>query len=141
MADTDWISKLNELQGSGSVADALKKAFLLPPIAFLLTTADALEAIVSFFVDVPIAFINGLVNVAFSILGGEGFTGVSGILDAAASASAESISFFGFFSFPAGVAVVLMAGLILSWYLSREDTSDTLPFSFTDIPIIGTEEE
>lgn len=140
-SDTNWLKKFKNLGGESN-ADKLVRALLIVPVAFLLSLANALEAIVSFFEVIPNTVIGGISEFIGSLFGiGSGTYGIAGILDAATQASATSISVFGVFSFPAGVLIILGAATLIAYYLENPNTSDFIPFSFTDFPLIGTQEE
>ena len=68
------------------------------------------------------------------------------IVIAGADASADSIGpggewAIGPFSFAIGVGSVLLAGLLIARYLQEDETSDLLPFTFSDFPGVGVEED
>ncbi|TKX82044.1 hypothetical protein EXE53_00070 [Halorubrum sp. SD626R] len=116
---------------------ALTRLLFLPIAAFFIQAANAVEAISNVFINPLGAFAGGLESIVRSLLG----DGAAGIIEAGAEASQADISLFGIGGFPVSLAVVFAGAFVLSWYLSRQDTSDTIPFSFTDIPFLGVEED
>ncbi|TKX78434.1 hypothetical protein EXE53_21165 [Halorubrum sp. SD626R] len=109
----------------------------LPIAAFFIQAANAVEAISNVFISPLGAFSDNLAAIVTALLG----DGAAGIIEAGAEASQADVSVFGIGGFPVALGVALSGAFILSWYLSRQDTSDTIPFSFTDIPFIGVEED
>lgn len=134
--DTDWISKLNGLSSVDDLDGAVTRLFLLPIAAFFVQAANVVEAISSVVIDPTFALGSGVGAVLGSIL-----DGASEVVSAGAAASATDISVFGLFGFPAGLGIALGGGLVLAWYLGRDETSDTIPFTFTDLPFVGVNED
>lgn len=134
---TSWISRLNRVGQIDDIDGALTRLLFLPIAAFFIQAANAVEAISNVIISPLGAFADGLGSIVTSLLG----DGAAEIIQAGAEASQADISIFGIGGFPVSLGVVFAGALVLSWYLSREDTSDFLPFSFTDIPFIGVEED
>lgn len=72
--------------------------------------------------------------------------GAAQIVGQGAVTSARSLvpgSFFaaGPLTFAEGIAAAGLGLLVMAWILGRGPTSDTIPFSFTDIPFLGVDEE
>lgn len=44
-------------------------------------------------------------------------------------------------TFAEGIAAAGLGILVMTWILSREVTSDTIPFSATDVPFLGVDED
>jgi hypothetical protein len=82
------------------------------------------------------AFAGGVESIVVSFLGGS-----AEIIGAGADASAGDVSVFGIGAFPIGLLIVFVGAFVLANYLEREETSDLLPFTFTDIPFFGVEEQ
>jgi hypothetical protein len=134
---TSWISRLNEVGQIQDLDGALTRLLFLPIAAFFIQAANAVEATSNVIISPLGAFADGLGSIVTSLLG----DGAAGIIEAGAEASQADVSVFGIGGFPVSLAVVFAGALVVSWYLSRQDTSDTIPFSFTDIPFIGVEED
>jgi|GEM_PF-7084032 len=138
MADgTDWVDRLNDVSSVDDIDGAFTRLLFLPIAAFFVQAANAVEAISNVVIAPLGEFSDGLVDVVESLLG----DGAADIIESGAEASATEISVFGIASFPASLGIAFAGGLVLAWYLSREDTSDTIPFSFTDLPFLGVEED
>ena len=138
---TDWIDRLQDIRDGDSIADTLQRILILPIVAFFVQAANAVEALFDVFIVPVRQFIGGIGAMIGSLFGLEGQVGISGIIDAGAAATAQEVSVFGIFSFPASVAIILLTGAIVAWYLTRKSSSDFIPWTFTDFPLIGTEEE
>jgi len=140
--DQDWIERLNELEdtvggeGDSSLVNVVERVLLLPLIAFFLQLANALEAIL----DVFIVPTNELIDGSTQFLTAT-FDGVENIIQSGAEASAGGVEGFGLVGFPLAQAVVLLGGAVIALFLLLGPTGDTAPFTFTDIPFVGTEEE
>lgn len=139
----DAISKLKELNTTDSpnAGKILLLAFILPIVQFFSKGAEAIGALMDVFIVPVQTFIEGIGQLMIAIL-----AGAAGIVGAASGASAESFrsgifSTLGPFAFPLGIATVLMGALVMNYYLRLEQTSDLIPFSGTDFPLIGAEEE
>jgi hypothetical protein len=68
------------------------------------------------------------------------------IAEAGAASAVQSLSPGGMFyigplTWPIAVATALSGLMVLAWYLSQNATSDALPGTFTDLPLVGTDEE
>jgi len=140
---TDWVERLEDLQGgSDDPARALERVLLLPMIAFMLQFANALEAVLDLFI-VPVRSLLDGIDALLGALFGSGATGAADVISAGAQETIRSLRDgpFSVLSFNVGVIVVLLSGVIIAYYLQRESTSDLVPFTFTDFPIIGTDEE
>jgi len=133
---TDWISRLNGIAAVDDLDGAVTRLFLLPIVAFFVQAANVVEAIFSLIGDPLLALGTGIGGILDSITGG-----ASEIINAGAAASATDVSIFGLFGFPLGLGIALGGGLVLAWYLGREVTSDTIPFTFTDLPLVGVDED
>ncbi|NHN40056.1 hypothetical protein G9C85_00185 [Halorubellus sp. JP-L1] len=138
---TDWIAQYERIKtavgGDGGPSAVIQRVLLLPIIAFGLQTANIIEAVTSFFIEPTTALIGGISNDVI----GELLGGVGNILGAGAGASADGVDAFWVLGFPASIAVILAGGYLVARYLSEDSTGDTIPFSFTDFPLIGTEED
>ena len=144
MADkpgSGWIDQWEDLKGGDSIATALVTAFLLPVVAFFMSLANVAQALLSPFIDLPNALVNGIVTFIGSLFGTGDTFGLSDLFSTAARMSGQEISIFGVFSLPAGVAIILASGAMVAYYLEQESTSDLIPFSFTDFPLLGANEE
>lgn len=133
---TDWIGKLNEVSKINDLDSALTRLLFLPIAAFFVQFANAVEAISRILIDPARAFAAGVQSIVLSLLGGS-----ADIIGAGADASAGDVSVFGLFAFPFSLLIVFVAAFILANYLEREETSDLIPFTFTDIPFFGVEEQ
>lgn len=137
MADgTDWIGRLNEVSQINDLDSALTRLLFLPIAAFFVQFANAIEAISRILIDPAMAFAGGVESIVVSFLGGS-----AEIIGAGADASAGDVSVFGIGAFPIGLLIVFVGAFVLANYLEREETSDLIPFTFTDIPFFGVEEQ
>jgi hypothetical protein len=134
---TDWIDRLNQVSSVDDIDGAFTRLLFLPIAAFFVQAANAVEAISNVIIAPLGQFADGLVAIVRSLLG----DGAAEIIEAGAEASAADISVFGIASFPVGLGVAFGGAFVLSLYLSNQDTSDLIPFSFTDIPFLGVEED
>lgn len=135
---TDYIERLNDLASvdTDSLSQSVTKLVLLPIVAFFGSMATAIEAGADVVILPLRALAEGAAGVLDGLLGGGG-----DIIDAGAQASAAGTDVFGILAYPIGIAIVLGGAYLLAAYLSEEETSDLLPFTFTDIPGLGTEED
>lgn len=133
---TDWISRLNDVAAINDLDSALTRLLFLPIAAFFVQLANAVEAFSRILIDPAFALASGVVGVINGLVGGAGR-----IIGAGADASAGDVSVFGIGGFPIAIGVAFVGAFILANYLERQETSDTLPFTFTDIPFFGVEEE
>jgi hypothetical protein len=137
----DWIQKLQDLRGDRPTSDVIVDLLLLPVVAFFLQLANVLEAILNLII-VPLGtMIDGVEAFLSSLFGIGDVFGGSDIISEAARISASKVEVFGLFSFPVGVALFLSVLALIAGYLRWEATGDTVPGIFTDLPLVGTEEE
>lgn len=134
---TDWVDRLNSVSNVEDIDGAFTRLFFLPITAFFVQAAGAVEAISNLIIAPLATFTAGLQAIVRALLG----DGAARIIAAGAEASAAEISVFGIASFPAGLGIAFLGAFILQAYLSQEDTADLLPFSFTDLPFVGVEED
>lgn len=130
------VSSIND----GSVANVVPKAMLIPVVAFFTSLANAIGAAFG----VPIATFDGLAKGAQELI--RGLFGVGSILDAGATASAQSFTSgpwaqFGPFSFVIAVGVVGLAALVLARARENPSTGNVVAYLPFDVPFIGTDEE
>jgi hypothetical protein len=138
---TDWINRLNSVTQINDLDSALTRLFFLPIAAFFVQSANAVEAFSRILIDPAVAFASGVQSIVFSLLGGPDSTGISGVIEAGSSATAGDINVFGFFALPVSLVIVFGSGAIIALYLRRQSTADLIPFTFTDIPLLGVEEQ
>jgi hypothetical protein len=135
---TDYISRLNDLASvdTDNLSQSVTKLVLLPIVAFFGSMAAAVEAGADVVILPLRALAEGAAGVLDGLLGGGG-----DIIEAGAQATAAGTDVFGILAYPIGIAIVLAGAYLLAAYLSEEETSDLLPFTTTDIPFLGSEEE
>lgn len=63
------------------------------------------------------------------------------LLSAAVEISANSLAVFGPLAYPVGIIIMAIGLFVLSRLLAAPWSSNLVPFSTTDWPIVGTEEE
>jgi len=131
----NWISEVEDIRGS-ELSDTIEKLLLLPILAFFLQLANALEAIFNVFI-VPIsALLDGIGQFIGSLFGG-----ISQVIGAGAAGTAQNVQQWFVFSLPVAVGVVLLIAMMFAWYTDQDFTSDLIPFSSTDVPFVGNDEE
>lgn len=142
MSQDDRLKGLRELASTprDNLRNVVALMFLLPIYEFFRSSADAIQAIMNIFIQPINAFAAGLEGLVDALLGGP-----VGILDTGATVSQQSLqegvwAQFGPFTFTVAVVVVLSALYILAQYREHPETSDFLPGSSTDIPLIGSDE-
>jgi len=133
---TDWIGRLNDVSTVDDLDGALTRLLFLPITAFFVQAANAVEAISRIIVDPAQAFGSGVQALVTAMLGGS-----ADVLSAGADASASDVGLFGIAGQPVSLVIVFASAYILAAYLSAEPTSDLIPFTFTNIPFIGNEED
>jgi hypothetical protein len=132
---TDWISEVGRVRES-SLGGTIEKLLLLPILAFFLQLANVLEAIFDLFI-VPInTLISGIAEFLGSLFGG-----IAQVLSAGAAGTAQNVQQWFVLSLPVAVAVVVLVAMIFAWYTDQDFTSDLIPFTSTDVPFIGNDEE
>jgi len=133
--DTNWVQRLEQIRDGDSIGTTLQKILVLPIVAFGVQTANLGEALFDF-VIIPLGtFTTNLAGFINTLIGGPGQ-----IIDAGVIGSANQVRLFGIAAFPVAVAIVLAGALVFAYYTDLEVTSDTLPFSVTDLPLIGNDE-
>jgi hypothetical protein len=115
---------------------ALTRLLFLPIAAFFVQASNAVEALTRVFIDPTIALATGADSFVTALIGGSGT-----ILEAGAESSAEGVGVFGIFAQPIALLVVLASAYLLARYLVADTTSDAIPFTFTDFPLIGADED
>lgn len=125
----------------GPPGPLLVTSLLLPVITFLDRVALGIGTILDVFIVPVRAVINGVGHLMLSIL-----LGAADIVAAGAGTSAESLrvgilTALGPLTFPIGVGTILLTAYLMEAYLSQEPTSDFIPFTFTDFPFVGAEED
>jgi hypothetical protein len=126
----------------GGLKNILALMFLLPIYEFFRSSADAVQAIF----NVPISMLTALAD-AFGGLIQAIFGGSANIINAGAMESTRSLTQgiwaqFGPFTFTVAVAVVLLTAYMVTMYAKEEETGDLpIPYSTTDIPLIGSDED
>jgi len=125
----------------GNLKNVVGVLFLLPIYAALTSIADIIDAIAGFPIAIMDAMSTGIGALINSLL-----ENPAAILDASAAETIRSLTSgvwaqFGPLTWPLGTGVILLSGYLVSMYLEEDETSDIVPYSFTDIPFVGTEEE
>jgi hypothetical protein len=133
---TDWISRLNDVAQIDDLDSALTRLLFLPIAAFFVQLANAVEAISRVFIDPLNGVATGIVSIVNSLLGGS-----AQIINLGADATAGDLSAFGIGAFPISLLIVFVGAYILAQYLERPETSDFIPFTFTDLPFVGVQED
>jgi hypothetical protein len=139
----DWVKQLQKLSSSetGSLENAIKKAFVLPLIAFAVSAADAIAAALG----VPITVLSETAN-AIAELARALFVGPAGFLQTGARAAGDSFNTgiwraLGPFQLPVAVIAALMAIWAIAWLRNREITGNVVPGLATDVLFVGEEGE
>lgn len=144
---SDPIRRLSDLSSTaqgmtaGSAQKLLFVTFLLPIITFFDKAAEAVSALMDMFIVPVNSLIDGLGQLILAMIGG-----AASIIGAGAEASAEAFLFgiwsaLGPAAYPAAYISVLSGAYILVRYTMLDETSDLIPFSMTDFPFIGADEE
>lgn len=113
--------------------------FLALAASFITGTQAVFDVLI-----VPInAFTDAIGDIIEAIFGSPAQIVLAGADSAAQSVGPGGEWAIGPFSFAIGVGSVLLAGVLISRYLEDTETSDLLPFTFTDVPtgFIGVEED
>jgi hypothetical protein len=119
-----------------NLAATIQRLLLLPLLAFFLQLANVLEEIFNLFI-VPIgALIDGIGRFLGSL-----FSGISQVIGAGAAGTAQNVQQWFVLSLPVAVAVVILVAMIFAWYTDQDLTSDLIPFTSTDVPFVGNDEE
>jgi hypothetical protein len=134
--DTDWIQRLNDLSTINDLDSALTRLLFLPIAAFFVQAANAVEAVSNVLIAPLDSFATGVASIVSELLGGS-----AGIIESGAGTSASDVSVFGIISFPVAVGLTFITAILVANYLQQEETSNFLPFTFTDIPFVGIQEE
>lgn len=134
---TDYIERLRGLASisTDSLSQSVTKLVLVPIAAFFFSLAAAIEAGANVIILPLQSFAAGVANFLDGLLGGAG-----DIVGSGAASSAAGTDVFGILAFPVGIAVTLAGAYIFAAYLSEEDTADLLPFTNTDLPVLGNED-
>jgi len=134
--DTDWISKLNDLSQVNDLESAFTRLLLLPIAAVFVQLSNAVEAVSNVIILPVRQFGESLIDVVDAIIGGP-----ADIVEAGVAASVGDVNVFGIGGFPVALMVVFLGAFIISWYLGRDESSNFIPFSFTDLPFVGVDED
>jgi len=138
---TDWIAKLKEIRSGtdgglgGTFADTIEKLLFLPVVAFVLQLANVLEALFNVFILPTNALVSGIVGFLTAL-----FDGVARVIAAGARGS-TGVQQFSLLGLPLALFIVVLTAMVLAWYTDQEFTSDLIPFTASDFPIIGNDEE
>lgn len=141
---TDWIERLNDIStidSSTKTSDAFTRLLFLPIIAFFAQLADLTEAIFDLVITPLETLADGSDALITNLIGSGDGTGAAGIIADGVSATSGDISLFGIVGFPASILIALGGLILVAVFLSRDETSDILPGTFTDLPIIGVDED
>ena len=130
------LDRLKDLQEVDDLDSALTRLFILPIAAFFFQMTDLIDAGFGVLIDPLTAFASALVDIVDQIIGGP-----ADIVGAGVEATSGDISVLGLFAFPGSLAIALAGGFVVALFLSADITSDTLPFSFTDLPGLGVDED
>ncbi|WP_254841141.1 hypothetical protein [Natronomonas marina] len=137
--------------GLGIIAFANKR-FESPSSAVLASLTGAIVALGAAFIDfwtavadviiVPLSAMGELLaGVLQAFIGGGASIIGQGAATTVQSLVPGSIFALGPLTFAEGIAAAGAGILVMTWILSREVTSDTIPFSATDIPFLGVDED
>lgn len=137
------INKLRQLAATDTSGfrNVLALMFFLPLYEFFSSSADAIAAIFSVPIRMLESFSTGIASLTATLLGAPEI-----VLEAGATESARSLTTgiwaqFGPFSLTVAVGVMLSTGYLISWYLEQEQTGNLVPWSFSDVPLIGSDED
>lgn len=133
---TDWISRLNDVSSIESLDSALTRLLFLPIAAFFVQLANGVEAISQIIISPALELGAGVASIANALLGGS-----AEVISAGAATSASDVSVFGIGAFPIGIGIAFLAAFLIANFLQQGETSNLIPFTFTDIPLLGVEEE
>lgn len=129
------LDPVSTIEGSdGDIPGAIKGG-----IAGLFTVvfsgiALGVDAVFQVFVNPTVALANELAALVSAYIPAD-------IISAGSSVTQGALAQFGIFAYPIAM-IVMSAGLyVLAQLLEREFSSNLIPFSLTDFPLIGTEEE
>jgi hypothetical protein len=136
--DTDWISRLNDLASlpTESLDQAVTKLVLLPIAALFISFAETIEAIFNLITQPLFAMGTSIAAFVEAVIGGG-----ADIVSTGADASATGTQAFGILGFVVGLGVTLLGAYLLLQYLAQDETSDTIPFTATDLPFVGADED
>lgn len=132
MADLDPVATVAD--SDGNISKAIMGGIAGVFTVMFTAVAVGIEAITSVFVDPLVALATELGDLIQAYIPAE-------LMSDAVTTSADSLGQFGPLAYPAGMAIMAAGLYILSWLLSQEITSDLVPFSTTDWPVIGADEE
>jgi hypothetical protein len=135
---TGWIDRLKGLSNIGdqTLGSSFTKLLLLPIAAFFISLADLVEAGFSILVNPLSALGINVGELIDNLVGGS-----AQLLGTGVQVSGGDLNIFGIAAFPLSFAIVAVVLFMLGWVLSQEDTSNLLPFTRADLPILGAEED
>lgn len=131
---------LEEAQGQ-SLAQILQSSIGGAMLALALMAISTVQSIFEVLTQPLDALGIELGNLVEALLGGPIDIIGQGAASAVASLEPGGMFYVGPLTFPLAVVTALSGGYVLAKYLELEITSDTIPFSFTDIPFIGVDED
>lgn len=143
MADSpaDRLTEIGEAVNSGKIEGVIFGLVVLPLVELSYGIGNLISAIFGVFINPLDAFGDSLGNLVGSLIGGP-----ATILDTAAQVTAQSFQSgpwaqWGPLTWSVGVASILAGAYLVTLYLKEEETSDWLPYSFTDLPFLGSDED
>lgn len=130
------LDTLEDAADTGNISGALVALIFIPIVAFFEQLANAVDAGANLIIAPLNATGDGIANLMGAITGGAG-----DIVDAGAVATAQSFTQgpWGPLSYAGAIAAVIAGAYVFNWYRNMEETPDLLPFSGTDLPLIGDE--
>lgn len=138
---TDRLTNVATAVNQNKIEGVIFGLVVLPLVEFAYGVANLISAILGVFINPLAAFGDGLGGIVDALLGGP-----ATILNEAARVTANSFSSgvwaqWGPFTWAMGIISILLGSYAVSVYLRQEQTSDWMPYSFTDLPFLGTDEE
>jgi len=126
------------ISAGGSIVSVLQASVVGVLLSPFLALSNIIQAIGSFF---TIPFTQGGIAIGEMITAL--FSAPAGLIQSGTNISENALSMFfsenlaGILALPVAVGVVLLSLFLVSVYLNEEETGDTLPGTFIDVPDIG----
>lgn len=132
MPDIDPVATVRN--SDGDIVAAIEGGIAGTMVVIFASIATGIESVFSVFTEPLYALAAELASLIAAYIPDE-------LMTAAVQSSASAVDQFGVWAYPIGMIVMAVGLLILSGLLSMEITSNLVPFSTTDWPIIGADEE
>lgn len=125
----------------GSIGEVTAAGFSGAILAFWVSSINFIQAIANFFLSPLGAFGDRLADVVNSFVGGGASIIEQGAVTTIQSIAPGATWAVGPLTFAFGVIAAAGGLFAMAWVLQQAPTSDLIPFSFTDVPGAGTDEE